>query len=224
MTDTKKTQTFLEAYLALQQELAPIGKDAKAYNYKYATLGAVKETVDPVLYKHGFVVQQSTKSNGHNLLLTRLIHVPTGESVDSDWELKPVKEDPQGMGSALTYGRRYQYMTVCNLVAEDDDGASASTAPDKKTVEGAKYQSKGNDADNRPWLTEAQFNAMLGKINGGEWELVQERMEAYKMKTVYRKTLNDAIEKHKPDMEDEVMESMHREELTQDVDPNDLPF
>ena len=37
------------------------------------------------------------------------------------------KSDPQGQGSAVTYARRYSYMSVLGLVAdEDDDGNKAS--------------------------------------------------------------------------------------------------
>ena len=40
--------------------------------------------------------------------------------------LKPTKADPQGMGSAVTYARRYSYMAIIGLAAEDDDGNAAS--------------------------------------------------------------------------------------------------
>jgi hypothetical protein len=43
--------------------------------------------------------------------------------------LKPSKADPQGAGSAITYGRRYAMQALCNLAAEDDDGNGASKAP-----------------------------------------------------------------------------------------------
>jgi len=128
MNAIKTAQTFLEAYLELQKGLNPISKDAKAHNYKYATLGAVKEAVDSSLYDSGFVIKQRTElDNDCTRLITDLVHVATGEMITSAWSIKPVKDDPQGMGSALTYARRYQYMVVCNLVAEDDDGAGASS-------------------------------------------------------------------------------------------------
>jgi hypothetical protein len=56
----------------------------------------------------------------------------SGQFISAILKLKPVKEDPQGAGSAITYARRYAYAAILGLVSdEDDDGNSASMASGK---------------------------------------------------------------------------------------------
>jgi hypothetical protein len=51
----------------------------------------------------------------------------SGEFISSTLTLKPVKDDPQGRGSAITYARRYAYASILGLVSDaDDDGNRAS--------------------------------------------------------------------------------------------------
>jgi hypothetical protein len=52
-----------------------------------------------------------------------------------------VKDDPQGQGSAVTYARRYSYMSVLGLVADvDDDGNAASREQVQKSISNMKQQ------------------------------------------------------------------------------------
>jgi hypothetical protein len=50
----------------------------------------------------------------------------SGEWISGVLEIKPVKTDPQGIGSALTYARRYGLMAMIGIAPEDDDGNAAS--------------------------------------------------------------------------------------------------
>ena len=56
---------------------------------------------------------------------TRLLHT-TGESFSSKVYLVLDKQNMQGLGSAITYARRYGLLGMANLEAEDDDGNEAS--------------------------------------------------------------------------------------------------
>ena len=60
----------------------------------------------------------------------------------------------------------------------------------KHGSKGGRSQSK---EDERPWLTEDQFNEMLKTINKGGQQLVKNAMRKYRMKNVYRDTLEKAI-------------------------------
>jgi len=80
------------------------------------------------LANHGFFLSQQVASNedGH-YVTTVLMHED-----DPNWEMishVPLvlgKNDMQGLGSAITYARRYGIMSLLNLPAEDDDGNQAS--------------------------------------------------------------------------------------------------
>lgn len=120
-----KQALLLKRLLAAKKDMPPVYKDAQNPHLKnhYASLGAVLEAVEGVLAKHGLVIVQTI--NGATLV-TAIYDTETGESLASAYPLKPVKDDPQGMGSAITYARRYSLMAMLSLTAEDDDGNAAS--------------------------------------------------------------------------------------------------
>jgi hypothetical protein len=97
------------------------------YSYSYADLASVVETVQPILVKHGLAVSQFVTHEGdQSLLQTYLLH-ESGQFITHAMPLLLAKQDAQGQGSAITYARRYSYMAVLGLVAdEDDDGRAAS--------------------------------------------------------------------------------------------------
>jgi hypothetical protein len=110
------------------------------FRSRYADLAAVRDAVVPVLARHGLAVMQMPTDvpgpDGTYLpaLSTVLAHT-SGEYVKSTVLLRPVKLDPQAIGSAVTYARRYGLLAVVGLATEDDDGNDATrpgqeTAPD----------------------------------------------------------------------------------------------
>jgi hypothetical protein len=126
-------KNLLGALLKAQQEFPALVKDAAnpAFRSRYATLGAVQEAAFPILAKHGLVVLQSVRTDltDRGLVVyvgATLFHVESGEQVQQEVGMIPAKQDPQGVGSAITYGRRYLLMTMLGLVPDDDDGNAAS--------------------------------------------------------------------------------------------------
>jgi hypothetical protein len=80
------------------------------------------------LTREGLAVTQLCEDEG--AVTTMLIHT-SGEFISSKLTLKPVKDDPQGRGSCLTYSRRYAYAAILGLVSDDDDDANHASAPAK---------------------------------------------------------------------------------------------
>lgn len=129
-------KSLLGALLKAQQDFPALVTDATnpAYHSRYATLSAVQEVAFPVLFKHGLVVLQSvrTELTDRGLIVyigATLHHVESGEETFQEIGMIPARQDPQGIGSAITYGRRYLLMTMLGLVADDDDGNAASRLP-----------------------------------------------------------------------------------------------
>jgi hypothetical protein len=109
-----------------------------AHRMKYATLKAILEVVRPLLMKQGIRIRQGADrtygaDEGGGVkgrlvpVYTDLIHVPTGEFERTQIEIPISKLDPQAMGSAVSYGRRYTLLAALGLATDeaDDDGARA---------------------------------------------------------------------------------------------------
>lgn len=116
----------------MQGDLGDVIKNAKNPHFqsKYADLAAVVDAVQPALQKAkiAFVQGSSARYSDNAALVaieTMLLH-ESGEWVSQELTLKPTKSDPQGVGSAITYGRRYGLQAICGVAPEDDDGNAAS--------------------------------------------------------------------------------------------------
>ena len=121
---------MIAALIKAQGAFKPAVKDAVNPHFKsrYVTLQAVLDAVQPALHANGFALVQATRvADGKTVLNTALIHT-SGERIEADYPVHPVKADPQGEGSALTYARRYALMALCGIAPEDDDGNAAVAA------------------------------------------------------------------------------------------------
>lgn len=122
------------ALIKFQSEMGTVGFDADNpfFKTKYATLTALVEKSKLGLAKNDLVVSQLV--TGEGAVTTILMH-KTGEYIMGTLMLNPVKNDPQGRGSAITYARRYAYAAILGLVSdEDDDGNSASKSQPAPTA------------------------------------------------------------------------------------------
>lgn len=117
-----------KAFVAAQKATESIYKAATnpAFKSRYADLSAVVEGVIPALNKSGVGVIQAPGFDGDMVSVTTTLIHESGSSVTSTLHLRPTKSDPQGVGSALTYGRRYSLLAMTGSAPEDDDGQAAS--------------------------------------------------------------------------------------------------
>ena len=107
-------------------------KDKKGHNYKYADMANVIEATAEALTSNGLAIVQgaSTDNNDGRIVVTVetvLMHTSGTYMEFPPLTLPPVKPDPQGIGSAITYARRYAYLAAVGIAPEDDDGSAAST-------------------------------------------------------------------------------------------------
>lgn len=126
-----------KAMLKVQESLQPCVRDAvnPFHHSKYATLTAVMQSCRQALLTNGILLTQypvpseTAQSIG---LVTKLIHAESGQYQASLAIIPLAKSDPQAMGSAYTYGRRYALTAMLGIVNEDDDGNAASDLAPKR--------------------------------------------------------------------------------------------
>lgn len=120
---------FSKAFIQAQSNMEAITKENKNDAFKgskYADLATVVAAIVPAMNKAGIAVLQSPAFDGEMVTITTTLLHESGATVTSDLRLRPSKSDPQGVGSAITYGRRYSLLAVAGVAPEDDDGNAAS--------------------------------------------------------------------------------------------------
>lgn len=134
-----KSESITELNKALanfHKEVKQPMKDANNpfFKSKYVPLENVVETIDDVAPKHGLTYSQYpvTTENGLVGISTVLLH-ESGEYIEfPPATTKPDKNTAQGVGSALTYMRRYSLSAVFGITSDqDDDGNEASGKSNK---------------------------------------------------------------------------------------------
>lgn len=108
------------------------------FKSKYADLAECWNTCREALTANEISVIQMPEEineNGRLNITTMLAH-SSGQYISSTLTMTVTKLDPQAIGSAITYGRRYALAAMVGLAQEDDDGEKAMARPkDKKSVE-----------------------------------------------------------------------------------------
>ena len=123
-------KTLAEALVEAQAAMPSVGKDAKNphFNSEFTSLDHLIAETRPVLTKHGLAIKQApTHIDGAPALETTIHHV-SGERETDVMLLLVSKNDMQGLGSAITYGKRYMWASVLGVSSESDDDGNASTA------------------------------------------------------------------------------------------------
>lgn len=130
--EEKKVLVKLNAALVkVQASMEAAKKDSRnpAFNSKYADLAAVRDAIKEEFAKHGLGFRHKVTTNierGSVSVKCVIFHESGEEREPEEWlELPVAKKDPQGYGSAITYGRRYTLMDEVGIIP-DDDGNAAS--------------------------------------------------------------------------------------------------
>lgn len=129
-TDSTQHQNIATALAAAQMEMGKALKSADNPHFrsKYADLASVMDACLPALNKHGIaVIQPLVETELGRSVVTRFIH-SSGEVLECPVPLIFGKQDMQGLGSAITYARRYGLMSLAGIAPEDDDGNAAAAS------------------------------------------------------------------------------------------------
>ena len=162
--ETKTLQTQL---LEFQKKVNVIKKDSKNPHFKntYASLTQIISEVKPLLSECGIVLTQPLINGNVSTFLTY-----GSEVLESSLPL-PVGLQPQPLGSAITYFRRYTLASLLALEIDDDDANEATKKEPVKPFQATATQ--------LPPLSDKAFLAMLDAIKKGEKDKVKAAMAKY---------------------------------------------
>ena len=124
----------------VKYEIGKISKNKENPFYKsaYFDINALLEHVEPLLEKNGLLLIQPIKDGK---VQSYIFDLETNEFEYSEMVLPDIA-DPQKIGSAITYYRRYTLQSLLGLQADDDDGNKAAKATKKEV----------SQDDNKKWL------------------------------------------------------------------------
>jgi len=150
MNSSEKIEILSAALVQFQSHVESVSKTQEAQAgtrvYRYADLAAVMETIRPALAQAGLAVTQTfvpcktQHTDGRiqhlSYLRTTVLH-QSGQWIASEIPVVAAWSDPQRLGSAITYIRRYALLAILSLACEDDDGAAARGAVDRGRMAGS---------------------------------------------------------------------------------------
>lgn len=224
MEKSQSLQNIGKAITLFQTKMEKIKKDATNpfFKSKYATLSNILESIQIPLAESGLSFAQIPDGD---CLTTILIHNESGEYVQGCYSIKPVPEylkekdrdgnviyrgdsyiSPQGIGSAITYARRYALSAILGINIDEDDDGNKATRPEEKVYQAKALtptpHEKGKIQPNvatvpgaeLPWLSQKQFDELIYRINSGELDVLEKAKAAFRMKKEFRESLESAVE------------------------------
>lgn len=179
----EKSENIGQLTLALskvQAQLRPAKENSKNPFFKssYADLGSVWDSVRNLLADNELAIIQMPVDVGG---VTTILSHSSGEYLASTCYI-PAKEDAHGVGSAISYARRYALASFVGVITgEDDDGNMAvkGTTPKSKT--------------SKPKLTKDKLEAMMKAIEDGKGAVVKQKMNGYTLTSTQKGALEKAL-------------------------------
>ncbi len=99
------------------------------FRSKYADLASIKEACWEALTAAGIAVVQMPVNSGPNVGIVTLLAHGSGQWIESTIFVQPTKFDAQGVGSVITYLRRYALAAMAGVAPDEDDGEAAVGRP-----------------------------------------------------------------------------------------------
>jgi hypothetical protein len=164
MKTSEQINELATALSKAQSEMRHAEKDATNPHFRssYATLASTWDAIREPLTRHGLTVVQTLEVADITVLCSRIIH-SSGQWIESSYPVIPMKNDPQGFGSALTYARRYSLQAIVGISqgGDDDDGNSANAggaAQDPKFISSTQQPDKnGSSTQTTPFRFKSKW-------------------------------------------------------------------
>jgi len=174
---------IMHAIFNIQQQAGYIKRESEGQvgasrKFKYANLTDTWETIKQLLKDNQIVVYGSPTSrdeNGSagNYFKNTLHHLPSGEEKTEYMMMVLTRQDPQAVGSAITFYRRYMTTAQLGLIPDDDNDAREqrlATAQQKMQIVGAVKETFPQDIEWKP----EQINQTIENIIGKHPSLIRE--------------------------------------------------
>lgn len=195
-----------KALVKAQAKIKHAVKDSVNPHFKsrYSDLASVMEAIREPFAENGLALLQPLSNDGDSVKCTTLILHESGQFIGSEMSMRPVRNDPQGMGSCATYLRRYMAAAAAAVASDDDDGNAASgkgtnnngnqnqTPDTKATSLAAPPQSTVAKTESKPVgnvATSAQA-VKWSKLNAGHRKKVGDFLKAKNYESLTDQLLN----------------------------------
>ena len=157
------------ALVSAQAEIENASKNAKNDHFRnrYADLAEVLNTVRPVFAKNGIAIIQSPTLDGNVVSVETMLMHSSGEWISDSCSTPVSKNDAQGIGSAITYMRRYSLAAFAGVAQEDDDGNGATGAGQKPAQKPRPQPAPQQPAGKKP-MTPELWPQVLAAIEAGK--------------------------------------------------------
>lgn len=150
METSEQINEIAAALAKAQAEIQNASKDAKNPAFKrdgkelrYATLTSVWEACREALTKNGIAVVQCPGTNGDgSVTMTTVLMHSSGQWMRSEMVCKPMQPTAQGIGSVITYLRRYALSSMAGVAPDDDDDGNAASAPKEMELAQSRQQTQ----------------------------------------------------------------------------------
>ena len=128
MNKSESIKELATALCKAQSEMKFAVKDAANpfFKSRYADLASVIEAVKLPFANNGISFVQGTDFEDTAVIIETMLMHSSGEWLSSRLKMQPVKNDPQSVGSAITYGKRYGLQAIAGVPSDDDDGNAAT--------------------------------------------------------------------------------------------------
>lgn len=172
MKTSESITNITKALLLAQRKMEAAVKGSKNPYFKssYADYNAVLEACKGPLNESGIVVLQPHSTNEKGSFVETILIHESGEFISSETKVTVSKEnDPQALGSAITYARRYGLQSLVSLPSEDDDGEKAmvrESAFSKSKTSPATSNGSGTKTTFKKQTSESSTN---GAGSTGNW-------------------------------------------------------
>jgi hypothetical protein len=191
MTKSDSIALLAAALAKAQAEMAGASKDKTNPHFKsaYADLASVWDACRVALTKHGLAVLQPVSAEDAKVTVTTILTHSSGEYLASDLTMTATQNTPQGIGSCITYARRYALASMVGVAPEDDDGNAASQKPAQTTQaafvaepvgftawwEGIQdVAAEGSVALKRAWAAaRPEYRQHVTKLHTDRWEVIK---------------------------------------------------
>lgn len=147
--DAPSTAKIAEALAAFQAEMPTVHKGKRAevgkYSYTYADLADITEAAMPRLTGHGLSFSsRPQRVEGGYELVGMLLHT-SGEHLEGALPIRG--NNPQELGSSITYMRRYLFGCLTGLVTDDDDDGALAQKAQQQRRQPAKKAAGGETGE-----------------------------------------------------------------------------